>query len=566
MTIFKQDNPIRARALPIAIVFLTGLTLFQPTNWHSVYRDPNPVNRVTLTMALYHRGEVEISPEVALLPQQDVIHLNGRTYGSKAPGSSLWLLLFAPILDMLTPGMLNPMQLLVFGRLIALTLPWILFCYWFGVKLEAASDRVTAWGLILLMNFGSNAGAYATTYYGHALAAICLGMSLVWASDRTAPKPALAGLLSGFAVLTELNVAPLAAVNFLICVLRSREQRWSRAIAFVAGSVPGIAILAFYNTLTTGNPWTSIFKYDHIHLKAAQSSHIQKVIYGFAWPTRESLYGVFISPMRGWLFYSPWVIPVLILALYRLIQWMRSRFAVGTTAIHGLCAAAVLGFPLLMSGYVVWHGGQSLGIRFLVPLTPYLLILAAGYLRSDDRSDADPKSGIRPYLVSIFWGFGMVAATLGLLCLMFFPYNPEIVGLNCSYPLSFAGILLQQELRTPLWWDLWNEKGNWQLIPYLAPAVLGLTLWGILAVKTFSAPGISRGRYWSLRMVGALAAIAALGFIVMTNDARSGVRALEEKRPLLRAYQYRANFSKYLWSKSEIDMRANPETPMVNLK
>jgi hypothetical protein len=92
---------------------------------------------------------------------------------------------------------------------------------------------------------------------------------------------------------------------------------------------------------------------------------------GLSWPDPGGLAGLLLSSRRGLLFLSPW----LLLAFLGAIGAVRDRRLARAGKIA--LVAGVLGAPVLLSGFSDWHGGSTLGPRYLVFTLPLLGIAAA---------------------------------------------------------------------------------------------------------------------------------------------------------------------------------------------
>jgi hypothetical protein len=174
---------------------------------------------------------------------------------------------------------------------------------------------------------------------------------------------ALAGLLFGLASaarIATLALAPVLAVYLLCrCAFQSETSAVSRAnvrsgwqtmLAFGVGASIPILVSAICNWVTLGNPWQSVYESDA----------------GFTTPLWEGMYGLLISPGKGFFWFSP----ILLLALPgSLMLWKRRKAEV--LLVWGLVAGTVLPYAT----WYMWWGGSVWGPRFLVPLAAPLSLL-----------------------------------------------------------------------------------------------------------------------------------------------------------------------------------------------
>jgi hypothetical protein len=168
-----------------------------------------------------------------------------------------------------------------------------------------------------------------------------------------------AGFALGVAAISEYPCAVLAAgvAAYAAVVLGPR-----RCVPLVLGGlVPGI-VLAVYNTACFGAPW-------HLGYGALADPHFAETmshgLMGIGWPDPSVVVELVAREYRGMLPLSPF----LVLAAPGLVWLVQRRRALGV-----LCVASFVGYVLLISGYAVWHGGDALGPRHLIPVLPYAVI------------------------------------------------------------------------------------------------------------------------------------------------------------------------------------------------
>ena len=213
-------------------IFPVGLT---PT-----FLGPNETSYGYLTLALYERHSFNVDAEVKRYwPTEDLAQHGGHFYTNKAPGLPLWLAAFTPVVDLVTPGRIKLVELTYYGRVLALTLPFVLFLYLLGRFLERLASPAIAWGVVLAYGLGTNAGVYASMLINHNLTAMA-HFGAFYALWRGGRKSAwLAGLASGFGVLLEMpTILLFAALGILAVVLAPRPERPRAAALLRSGSAP----------------------------------------------------------------------------------------------------------------------------------------------------------------------------------------------------------------------------------------------------------------------------------------------------------------------------------------
>jgi hypothetical protein len=210
---------------------------------------------------------------------------------------------------------------------------------------------------------------YATTFYGHVLAACALFFAVELLD--AAPRPSAlrhwgAGAALGFSVTTEFLTALPAAVvaGWALFLHRGRAGWLSRALQLAAGAAVPLGVLAAYNTACFGAPWRT--GYHYVVLDTFVEGHARGLM-GVGLPQPEALWGLWFSPERG----LAVVAPVTLLAAVGLIQAVRRRPGDRALAALGL---AFLALFVANSGYYMWWGGASAGPRHLVPALPALAV------------------------------------------------------------------------------------------------------------------------------------------------------------------------------------------------
>ena len=238
------------------LLFLIPLVLFYvyPIGFWPRFTGANETNHAYLAMALYERGETKLDQEVMdYRANQDLTFVKGTFYTNKPPGSGFWLIPAALVIDIFTEGRVELASLCYFGRVLMLTLPFVVFLFFLGRALEKLTTPAVAWGLVLAYGLGSPGCAYATVYFSHNLAAVALGTAflVLWSQNRK--MRLLAGLACGFAVLCEYQTVVIAAVLTVVAALDERRKFNPKLLlSFLIGALPMAALLLAYNSMSFG--------------------------------------------------------------------------------------------------------------------------------------------------------------------------------------------------------------------------------------------------------------------------------------------------------------------------
>ncbi len=320
------------------------------------------VDQHTLSIDAYHANT------------QDKAFFRGHYYSDKAPGMAFaavpaYLLLelalgrdFLQGLDFLTRYLL---ALLVVGLPSALcgVLLWRLLARW-------DADPGRRWWLAVGYGLGTMAFPFATLFYGQQFAANLLlaAFVLIVTADLARGRALLAGLLCGYAVISEYPAAIVAAGLGLYAL---HARGWRGAAWMAAGAVPALALAAAYNLAVFGSPLAT--GYAHLAGDPQFVAGQSRGLLGITLPRPEALWQTSFGPYRGLFLLSPF----LLLSLYGL----RELALTGRWALCLLTGGVSALYFLVNASYFAWDGGYSLGPRLLVPVLPLFTLPAIFGLR-----------------------------------------------------------------------------------------------------------------------------------------------------------------------------------------
>jgi hypothetical protein len=326
------------------------------------FPSPNELSRWAVAAAIVEHQTLEVSSLLPLLGGQfeDLAEVDGRVYSNKAPGGVL-VGLPAYAIARVFAGPPSPQSIrptLTAMRLLSATLPAILLAllFAFAATRSGASDERTAVALLALL-FGTPLFAYGLLNFSHALAAFALFGAWVLLFVRASPRnDVIAGALIGLGVLSEYPCAVAGAVLIAFA--------WRRALRIIAGGVPFAIVLAIYNKLAFGTFFALSSGNERNPEFRELAGH---GIFGIGVPKLDALLHLLFDPSKGLFVFSP----VLLLALFAI---KRARQTLSKDA-FGALVATPLALVILYSGYPNWHGGWTVGARYLVPAMPFLALL-----------------------------------------------------------------------------------------------------------------------------------------------------------------------------------------------
>lgn len=325
---------------------------------------PNEFTRWATAVAIVDLHTFEVTRLLPLFGGgfEDVSKVGDRYYSNKAPGGAI-VGLPAYALARLVSGPPSPgsMRLtLTAMRWMTATIPAILLALLFARTAVRLGGTETATAVVALL-FGTPLFAYGMLNFSHALTAAALFAT--WALLFVFPSPRndiMAGALIGLAVVSEYPSAIVGAV-LVAFAIGSRS-----VLRIVAGGVPFAIALALYNRALFGSFFalSSGFESD-----PAFRAMAQRGLFGIGLPDPAILVQLLFHPARGLFVFSP-----VLLAAFVAIP--RLRAALTPRQFWSLIAAPVA-VLLMYAGYPNWHGGWTLGARYLVPAMPFLALFLA---------------------------------------------------------------------------------------------------------------------------------------------------------------------------------------------
>ena len=357
------------------------------------WADWNQNSRLDLVRALSEQHDVVIDDYVANTGDYALYH--GHAYSDKAPGPAFLALPVAlaikPVLDhpasqnllerLAASGKLsatlNPegsgintdklraFVLLLVSALFASALPTALGALaLYALLRRHAIDSASAMLVTLAYGLATSLAAYGGNFYSHALvASLLIGAWVVTDLDFAPARAVLAGLLLGWAVISEYPAALPAAIIGLAAAWRWRRP--SALLWLTLGGLPPVLLLAIYDWRAFGTPLP--IGYEHSALW--QQQH-QTGFLSITYPHAAALWGLLFGLYRGLFARAPW----LLLALPGYVIWWRS----GHAREHWWVALlAPLSMLLFYGSSAMWPGGFAAGPRYLVLISPFLACACA---------------------------------------------------------------------------------------------------------------------------------------------------------------------------------------------
>jgi hypothetical protein len=258
--------------------------------------------------------------------------------------------------------------------------------YWIARELGASRSGARVLGITLAI--ATPLRTYASTLFHHATAAAlvttCAVLALAHArAPRRWPR-VLAAILAGYACSVDYTSCLATGVLLIAALWPLRSQPRALGVAtleVVIGGVLGLVPLLAYDQTCFGSPFS--LGYDHqVHFGMM---HSMSGIYGGSMP--DGLFGLFVHPRAGLLFWSP----VLVLAPIYAARLARVEHRAAALAL----LLAIVPFVLLMSRYYEVGAGASRDARYITPIVPiFALPLALAWDHAGERFTQRGKAGL----------------------------------------------------------------------------------------------------------------------------------------------------------------------------
>jgi hypothetical protein len=207
--------------------------------------------------------------------------------------------------------------------------------------------------------FGTPYFPYATMLFDANVAAVAL--LVAWAAGSRPSRLAgwVCGAATGAAVASSYSAAlavPLLAFRMI------RRGGVPSAVTFATGLAVPLVLAGWHHAASLGTPFAIPYQYqDPLFLETGAWLGVLDA------PSLERLAGITISPFRGLFFCAP----VLVLGLAGLGLMLRDP---GHRFDGWMLSALIAVFVLFNVCFNGWHGGWSVGPRYLVPVLPLLAL------------------------------------------------------------------------------------------------------------------------------------------------------------------------------------------------
>lgn len=488
---------------------LAGLLAY-PFPHFDFLNHPNELSRLAQVRAIVDDGTLAVNAQVDRMQRAtgramgDLSTAFGRRFPNKAPGISFAGVPVYAALKLVRGGAAHvpDRALLYFLRLFCSALPTLLVLR--PLRRYAArvsGDARAADAAALVYAFGTLALPYSLMLFSHQLSAnLAIASFLALDRARRGERPwawqLVAGLLAGYAVVTEYTLAPVAAMLLVHGALTS-PRGLSGALWIGLGALPcaiGLGLYhhaAYHDALSTGYRFVENPEFHRWHSQGFM---------GVSWPRASSLAGNLFSASRGLFAFSP----ALLFALWGLRAHAReaaadAALAFGVVAFYLYVAAAFL--------FQAW--GWMLGPRHLAPMMPFLVAPLACFIALVRRR-AQRAPGWNLF-AGLLAGLCAVSILVNGFCSAVFPQVPEEFTAALAHlhgPLAARGLLPYNLAELAF-----GKVLPWTWAPWFLG--LGLVAWAA-AVRVLERP-----RWWPSIVAGVAASAAFVAVLLLAVPAAS---------------------------------------------
>lgn len=300
---------------------------------------------------------------------------NGHYYSNKAPGGVIFGLPFFAAVDipvmLLTkdkrnaqgyypgPGYIQHIILILFTQLLPFSLLVLLISDYLQ---QQGFSRMSVHIFSLCALFGNTAAVYMNCYFGHGLAAVhFLACFFFWLQRRYG----WSSFFFASSLLTDYGTAYV--FPFFVIATLLRERTWKPALAALIGASPIAAIWTWYHWVAFGSPLATANQFiNPQQIEKVQGPSAIDGAYSI-FPSAEVFYRLLFGPERGLLFLLPWALAVFPIFFYRTknIPTGAKTFLVG----------GLLGLLWMNASFGGWHGGWTVGPRYISLIFPALALL-----------------------------------------------------------------------------------------------------------------------------------------------------------------------------------------------
>lgn len=369
------------RRAGLAVVITFGLLCVCVSGQFPPLANPNEASRYAAVFAFVESGTFQVDDALRVIGDtEDKSISGGHFYSNKAPGLALAAIPVYRALRAVLPRPASPFApIWVWLRVLVVSTVCCVAFDRLRARLDA-SGREGSTLVVAALAFGTPLLFFGRSFFSHAWTAalLFLSLELIRKGERASATRRVgfplwsAGALAGWAAISEYPVAILAA----LLLARSASRRaWRNGVTFALGLALPLGALLAYDAICFGSPFV---------LSSAREAFPEysqlsgRGLLGLGLPDPRVAVALLFQPARGLFLFSPflaWAVP-------GFVRWRRRR---EERSDWTFCLAASILYFAVICAYPNWHGGWSLGDRYLLPIL-FPLALAASHALDSPRS------------------------------------------------------------------------------------------------------------------------------------------------------------------------------------
>jgi Dolichyl-phosphate-mannose-protein mannosyltransferase len=357
----------RPRITAGLLIFLSAFIIYG-LSLNSVWATDHTTSFLQLDWAILTHHSFVVGTGSGFHPNTvDDFELNGNWYSALAPGTAILALPFVGV------GFMLDGHFTVFGYAMILSEVFVALANSIAAYLVYAIGRFffskkTSVFLAFVYAFATISWPFATYFFQSDVAAmfdllaVFFVMRITRSDDGKLRDAVLAGIAVAGALTTDyVNVIFIPIImGYLLFSLRRKGHTRRFSLAFLLASLIGILLIGLYNEAIFG---TVFHTTEQAYLNSSTP------LGEFSYPIYEGIYLNLISPLRGLLVFSVF----LLLGVFGYVDMLRLK-KYRAEALFLL--ACFLGVFLPYSAWYDPTGGAAFGPRFLVSAIPFLILPA----------------------------------------------------------------------------------------------------------------------------------------------------------------------------------------------
>lgn len=323
-----------------------------------VWVNANTTSRALPIISFFESGTFSIDKYEHLTC--DKAFVNNHYYSDKAPLPTYAVLPFFGLLKCTgiikadKEGNFYGRHIYLIGGFLIGSLPFTLLVMLLFFEIRKKQATISPVLLSMFPFYLSFLFVFAGTYFAHLFAGLLLLLSYIKLKRR---QYFIAGVLSGFAFLSEYNLAVLIFMWGIIILVK--EKRFKPFFWFSTGILPSLIFILIYNYWFTG----SLFQFLYMYHNFSELSHN----YGFILPGFESLFGLSFGWYRGMFWFAPFLALIAGTALIKIIKGKKYAWITNYLVLPGMV------YYIFIASYFAWWGGWTYGPRLLSGLIILLI-------------------------------------------------------------------------------------------------------------------------------------------------------------------------------------------------